>query len=164
MLAGVMVFAFCAVAVIFWSVSRAPRLSYVRITSDQLKEKRLYDENLIVIEITAATEAAFPCLSSSDALCLRRTELHDILRWIPPRATIVLRSNDEIRRLHASIEQLLLVSGINIVFWHVVTASVANNAGEMLPELADLKTAPINERDPHNYSIENDKLPLRGPK
>jgi hypothetical protein len=86
-------------------------LHYVAISRSILGHLIRCCHNLVVIELRRTTERVI-----SGALNVPTDQLEGILRWIPPRTTLVLCGTSEVALCRDAIEMNLLSLGIEVVY------------------------------------------------
>lgn len=86
-------------------------MHYVAISRSILGQMIRCRHNLVVIELRRTTERVI-----SGALNVSTDQLGGILRWIPPRTTLVLCGTSEVALCRDAIEMNLLRLGIEVVY------------------------------------------------
>ena len=102
-----------AVAIVIWcSIPRARRsVNYVMISRTMLNCLRRWNDDVILVEVRSARRSV-----SQRALNVPADQLPLLLRWIPPRTTLVLCGASEVLRCRGEIAPTLLRVGIEVVY------------------------------------------------
>jgi hypothetical protein len=103
---------FATVVVIWCSIPRTrPSVNYVTISRTMLNCLRQWNDDLVVVEVRGARRCVI-----QDALNVSPDQLPLLLRWIPPRTTIVLCGASEVLRCRSEVAMTLLRVGIEVVY------------------------------------------------
>lgn len=102
-----------AIAVVIWcSIPRTrPSVNYVTISRTMLSCLRQWNDDLVVVEVRSTRR----CVSEG-ALSVPADQLPLLLRWIPPRTTLVLCGASEVLRCRSEVAMTLLRLGIEVVY------------------------------------------------
>ena len=107
------VYVIFAIAVVIWcSIPRPrPSVNYVTISRTMLSCLRRQNDDLVVVEVRSARRSV-----SQGALNVPADQLPLLLRWIPPRTTLVLCGASDVLRCRGEIALALLRVGIEVVY------------------------------------------------
>jgi hypothetical protein len=96
-----------AIAILIWcSIPRTrPSVNYVTISRTMLSCLRQWNDDLVVVEVRSARRSV-----SQGALNVPADQLPLLLRWIPPRTTLVLCGATEVLRCRGEIALSLLLT------------------------------------------------------
>ena len=102
-----------AIAILIWcSIPRTrPSVNWVTISRTMLNCLRQWNDDLVVVEVRSTRR----CLSEG-ALNVPAHQLPLLLRWIPPRTTLVLCGASEVLRHRSEVAMTLLRLGIEVVY------------------------------------------------
>ena len=99
-------------ALIWCSIPRTkPSVSYVRISPTMLNCLRQWNDDLVVVEVRSAGKRVV-----QGALNVAVDQLPLLLRWIPPRTTLVLCGASELTLCRHDIAMTLLRLDIEVVY------------------------------------------------
>ncbi len=73
--------------------------------------------NLIVFDLSDDSERNAAQESFPEMLVTSTSDLHNLLKWLPPESTVVFSCGDNIERFDAQIEDALLHLGIEAVYF-----------------------------------------------
>lgn len=103
---------FATAAVTWCSIPRAkPSVNYVRISRTMLNCLRQWNDDLVVVEVRSTGKRVV-----QGALNVPLDQLPLLLRWIPPRTTLVLSGAGEVLRCSNKVSMTLLRLGIEVVY------------------------------------------------
>lgn len=110
---AVILYVIAAVAMVVWcSIPRAePSVNYVMISRTMLNCLRKWNDDLVVVELCRKGKNAI-----QGALSVPGNQLPLLLRWMPPRTTLVLCGASEAVLHRGEIAMTLLGLGIEVVF------------------------------------------------
>jgi len=102
-----------AIALVVWcSISRTePSVNYVMISRTMLNCLRKWNDDLVVVELHRRGDSVI-----KGALSVPADQLPLVLRWIPPRTTLVLCGASKALLDRGEIAMTLLGLGIELVF------------------------------------------------
>ncbi len=121
-------YAVCASALLICSTSRrdanlhkscgcAQRaINYVAIPGFVLHELAERHPDLVIFEMCTDGERNARRMVNPGALTVAEDELPHLLKWLPPRSTVVFSYGGGIRRFDAHIEATLLLLGIEVIY------------------------------------------------
>ncbi|MGB7602692.1 MAG: hypothetical protein WBM24_20485 [Candidatus Sulfotelmatobacter sp.] len=143
-----MVYTIYASAVLIWSTSHGnngvraacthpsskSEIDYVSIPSFLLRDWIERSANLVVFDLHVdngrnAGQESFPEMLSTSV-----SDLHNLLKWLPPESTVVFSCGDNIERFDAQIEEALLHLGIEAVYFLDKDATFKRPSGGKVPE------------------------------
>jgi|SRR5580692_8265111 hypothetical protein len=125
------VYTIYASALLIWSTSRGHkdlcpacthpaskgRVDYVTIPIFLLREWIACSENLVVFDLHSDSERNTRQEGFPGMLMTSMNDLRILLKWIPPRSTVVFSCcDDDVERFDAQIEDTLLELGIRAVY------------------------------------------------
>jgi len=103
---------FATAALIWCSIPRTkPSVNYVRISRTMLSCLRKWNDDLVVVQVRSTGKPVV-----QGALNVSADQLPLLLRWIPPRTTLVLCGASEAVLRHDEIAMALLMVSIEFVF------------------------------------------------
>jgi hypothetical protein len=112
MVVALILYGVCVSAVLVWcTTSRSPSVNYLPISMAKLDDLRRWRKDLVVVELHRRAMRAIP-----GALSVRADELAALLRWIPPRTTLVLCGTKEVASCREEIEMILLRLGVEVAY------------------------------------------------
>ena len=112
MVVALILYGVCVSAVLVWcTTSRSPSVKYLPISMAKLDDLRRSRKDLVVVELHRRAMRAIP-----GALSVRADELAALLRWIPPRTTLVLCGTKEVASCREEIEMILLRLGVEVAY------------------------------------------------
>ena len=105
-------FIFAAAVLIWCSIPRTkPSVNYVRISRTMLNCLRQWNDGLVVVRVGGAVKRV-----AQGALNVPADQLPLLLRWIPPRTTLVLCGASELTLGRRDIAMTLLRLDIEVVY------------------------------------------------
>jgi hypothetical protein len=135
MVTALIVYTACASAVLIWSTlpqyphSNAPpqaskgRIEYVVIPHSFLGGWAQSYPNLVIFDLQARAPGDESLENIAGWLPVSASELPGLLKWLPPESRVVFSAAGAIRRLDSEIEDVLLQSNIETVFFCEETAT-----------------------------------------
>ena len=103
---------FMGAVVILCTVQRGrPAVNYVAISRAVLDDLMGRRNDLVVVELRGNYQGLIP-----GALFVPIDQLQGVLRWMPPRTTLVLCGSSEVALRHDKIEMPLLRLGMDVVY------------------------------------------------
>ena len=112
MVVALILYGVCVGAVLVWcTTSRSPSVNYLPISMAKLDDLRRWRKDLVVVELHRRAIRAIP-----GALSVRADELAALLRWMPPRTTLVLCGRKEVASCRDEIEMILLRLGVEVAY------------------------------------------------
>jgi hypothetical protein len=128
---ALMVYTIYASAVLIWSTSRGKNdvraacthpsskseIDYVSVPGFLLRDWIERSGNLIVFDLRDDSERNAAQQSFPEMLVTSTSDLHNLLKWLPPESTVVFSCGDSIERFDAQIEEALLHLGIEAVYF-----------------------------------------------
>jgi len=103
---------FATAALIWCSIPRTkPSVNYVRISRTMLNCLRKLNDDLVVVQVRSTGKRA-----AQGALNVPADQLPLLLRWIPPRTTLVLCGASELTLCRRDVAMTLLRLDIEVVY------------------------------------------------
>lgn len=103
---------FAIAAVIWCSIPRTiSSVNYITISRTMLRCLKQWNDDLVVVEVRSTRRYI-----SQGALNVPADQLPSLLRWIPPRTTLVLCGASEVLRCRNDVATTLLRLGIEVVY------------------------------------------------
>jgi hypothetical protein len=110
----VVTYSVCASALLIWCSVRT-NLSYVAISHAELNIWRIARQNLIVIDLVPKS-TGWHYRRTLDSLEVSEGELAGVLRWLPPKSTVVVCHRVDVNHFDGQIEETLLRAFIDTVY------------------------------------------------
>ena len=93
------------------------RVGYVVIPSFLLLEWANCNPNLVIFDLQAHGERNAKLESISGSLRVCPGEIPGLLKWLPPKSTVVLSDGSVIERFDPQSESILLRLGIDVIYF-----------------------------------------------
>jgi hypothetical protein len=123
-------YAICASALVIWSTlsrndslrqrcshpASKSRISYVAVTTFFLHEWAKCYPDLVIFDLCTDSERNARHENIPWSLTVSKADLPNLLKWLPPKSTVVLSCGDGIKHLDTQTEGALLQLGIEAIY------------------------------------------------